>query len=110
MTHDLGERRVTQDGVRAQAYVFAQTGEHTLLSRFFFTKGESMAEDPATGSATANLGGWYLANNVSLPMTKVISQGELAGRPSTLQLRIDGDRQVFVAGEVIELGSGHIEL
>lgn len=101
---------VTGDGPRAQAYVFASTGADTLLSRFFFTKGSSVAEDPATGSATANLGGWYLANNVSLPLTRRISQGELVGRPSALQLRIDAQRDVFVAGEVIELGRGTVEL
>jgi trans-2,3-dihydro-3-hydroxyanthranilate isomerase len=103
-------QRVTRDGIRAQAYVFAATGTDTLLSRFFFTRGESLAEDPATGSATANLGGWYLTNNASLPLTKKISQGEYAGRPSTLTLRVDAERNIFVAGEVIELGGGHIEL
>lgn len=103
-------RRATQDGPRAQAYLFASTGKDTLLSRFFFSKGESIIEDPATGSATANLGGWYLANNVALPMTKLISQGELCGRPSTLQLRIDAQKNVFVAGQVVELGRGSVEL
>jgi PhzF family phenazine biosynthesis protein len=102
--------RVTQDGPRAQAYVFAATGKDTLLSRFFFSKGESLLEDPATGSATANLGGWYLANGATLPHAKIISQGEMVGRPSTLRLRIDAERNVFVAGEVIELGRGVIEL
>jgi trans-2,3-dihydro-3-hydroxyanthranilate isomerase len=102
--------RVTQDGPRAQAYVFATTGKDTLLSRFFFSKGESLLEDPATGSATANLGGWYLANNASLPLSRTISQGEMAGRPSTLRLRIDAERNVFVAGEVVELGRGSLEI
>ena len=103
-------KRVTQDGPRAQAYVFAPAGKDSLLSRFFFSKGESLLEDPATGSATANLGGWYLANQASLPLIKIISQGEMAGRPSTLHLRIDAARGVFVAGEVIELGRGQLEL
>jgi PhzF family phenazine biosynthesis protein len=103
-------RQATQDGPRAQAYVFAPTGPDTLMSRFFFSKGESLLEDPATGSATANLGGWFLANNAAVPMTKTISQGEMAGRPSTLRLRIDHDRKVFVAGEVVELGRGSLEL
>jgi PhzF family phenazine biosynthesis protein len=100
----------TQDGPRAQAYAFAYTGDETLLSRFFFTRGGSVVEDPATGSATANLGGWFLANNATLPLTRTISQGEMAGRPSSLQLRIDVSRNVFVAGDVIELGRGNIEL
>jgi trans-2,3-dihydro-3-hydroxyanthranilate isomerase len=101
---------VTADGPRPQAYVFADTGNDTLLSRFFFTKTGSVIEDPATGSATANLGGWYLANAPSLPLVKIISQGELAGRPSTLRLRIDSARSIFVAGEVVELGLGSINL
>jgi PhzF family phenazine biosynthesis protein len=103
-------KAATQDGPRAQAYVFGMTGDQTLLSRFFFSKGSSIAEDPATGSATANLGGWYLANAVSLPMTKHISQGEFVGRPSALRLRIDAERNVFVAGEVVDLGRGHVDL
>jgi trans-2,3-dihydro-3-hydroxyanthranilate isomerase len=102
--------QVTADGPRPQAYVFADTGNDTLLSRFFFTKTGSVIEDPATGSATANLGGWHLANSPSLPIIKIISQGELAGRPSTLRLRIDSARSIFVAGEVVELGGGYIEL
>lgn len=102
--------RVTNDGVRAQAYVFAETAKDTLLSRFFFSKEKSLLEDPATGSATANLGGWYLANSALLPLSKVISQGEMAGRPSTLRLRIDTERNVFVEGEVIEIGAGYVEL
>jgi trans-2,3-dihydro-3-hydroxyanthranilate isomerase len=102
--------RVTRDGPRAQAYVFATTGKDTLLSRFFFSKAESLLEDPATGSATANLGGWYLAHGAALPLTRTIAQGEMAGRPSTLHLRIDADRNVLVAGEVIELGRGYVDL
>lgn len=101
---------VTSDGPRAQVYIFAPTGPGTLLSRFFFSKAESVLEDPATGSATANLGAWYLAQQVTVPFARTISQGEHAGRPSTLRLRIDEDRNVFVAGEVIELGRGYVEL
>jgi PhzF family phenazine biosynthesis protein len=101
---------MTQEGPRAQAYVFAPLGNGRLLSRFFFCKGRSVVEDPATGSATANLGGWYLANGVALPTTQMISQGEFVGRPSSLRLHIDEERNVFVAGEVIELGRGYVEV
>jgi len=103
-------RRMTGDGARAQAYVFARRADGSLLARFFFSKGESLLEDPATGSATANLGGWLLANGASLPLSLTIAQGEMAGRPSALRLRIDAERRVFVAGEVIELGRGVVEL
>ena len=105
-------RRATGDGPRAQAYVFARRGDGGVLALFFFSKGESLLEDPATGSATANLGGWLLAQGAELPLTLTlaIAQGEMAGRPSLLRLRIDAARNVFVAGEVIELGRGVVEL
>lgn len=102
--------RVTEDGPRAQVYVFAETGPDTLLSRFFFSKGDSVVEDPATGSATANLGGWYLASGAALPLVRTISQGHQCGRPSTLRLRIDAERRVHVAGEVVALGHGFVDL
>lgn len=103
-------KAITQDGPRAQAYVFTPTGADTVLSRFFFTKGNSAAEDPATGSAAANLGGWYLANGAAGPLVRRIAQGEQAGRPSALRVRVDADRNVFVSGEVIELGRGYLDL
>ena len=93
----------------SMAYVFAPSGAG-LLARFFFPHGGSALEDPATGSATANLGGWYLAMGRTLPCEFEISQGEYAGRPSALRLRVDAERQIFVSGDVIELGRGTINL
>ena len=98
-----------QDGP-GMAYVFAETGKGRLLSRFFFPQGSAILEDPATGSATANLGGWCLATGRSLPCLFEISQGEYAGRPSTLFLKVEPDRRVLVSGDVIELGAGRFEL
>jgi predicted PhzF superfamily epimerase YddE/YHI9 len=69
-----------------------------------------MLEDPATGSATANFGGWCLAMNRPLPVALEISQGDLAGRPSTLHLDVGQDWRVRVAGEVIEVGAGSMTL
>jgi trans-2,3-dihydro-3-hydroxyanthranilate isomerase len=82
------------------------------LSRdgFFFPQGGAVIEDPATGSATANLGGWCLAMGRSLPQEYEISQGEYAGRPSTLFLQVGADRSIRVSGEVIVLGKGTITL
>lgn len=93
----------------SQAYVFAQAGGG-LLARFFFPHGNSVLEDPATGSATAHLGGWCLAVGRTLPCEFEISQGEYTGRPSSLRLRVDADRQIYVSGDVIELGRGTINL
>src|SRR3989449_4042294 len=90
--------RVNDD--RYLAYVFAETDGGEIRARFFFPKGTAIAEDPATGSACANLGGWFLARNVALP--RVIRQGDEVGRPSRLLLRVDANRRIFVSGQVIE--------
>lgn len=82
----------------------------SLVSRFFFPQGPAVAEDPATGSATANLGGWCIALGRALPCRFEIAQGEQAARPSTLYLDVDADRRVFVGGDVVELGRGTITI
>ncbi len=45
-----------------------------------------------------------------LPVDIEISQGELTGRPSLLRLEVDGQRRIFVSGEVVDLGGGRLEL
>jgi trans-2,3-dihydro-3-hydroxyanthranilate isomerase len=91
-------------------YVFALPAAQRGVARFFFPQGTSVVEDPATGSACASLGGWWLAMGRELPCHLTISQGEQISRPSTLHLDIGVDRQVSVGGEVIELGRGSLEL
>jgi trans-2,3-dihydro-3-hydroxyanthranilate isomerase len=105
---DLLAQLRSADG-HSMAYVFAPAGAG-LLSRFFFPKGSAVLEDPATGSATANLGGWCLAMGRKLPCEFEISQGEYTGRPSALRLRVDEERHVLVSGDVIELGRGAVTL
>lgn len=102
--------RMTADGARPQMYLFAPDGPEALLARFFFSHSGSVIEDPATGSAAANLGGWYLARRAGLPLTRIISQGAQAARPSILRLRIDGEGRVYVAGDVVDIGAGHVDL
>lgn len=99
----------SEDGI-GMAYVFAESGPGKTLARFFFPSGAAMLEDPATGSATANFGGWCLAMMRPLPLALEISQGELVGRPSALHLEVTRDRRIRVGGDVIELGSGTISL
>jgi PhzF family phenazine biosynthesis protein len=108
-TLDLFEKLKSADGA-GQAYVFASTGAKKILSRFFFPDGTAILEDPATGSACTNLGGWFLAMGRRPPLNFEISQGELIGRPSILQLEVNADNEVFVGGEVIEIGSGILNL
>jgi PhzF family phenazine biosynthesis protein len=102
------EKLRSADGA-AMVYVFALPSAQRAVARFFFPQGTSVLEDPATGSACANLGGWWLAMGRALPCDLVISQGEQIGRPSSLYLSIDLDRQIRVGGEVIELGRGILD-
>jgi trans-2,3-dihydro-3-hydroxyanthranilate isomerase len=106
---DLMKHVVSEDG-HSMAYVFAEIGSNQLLSRFFFPSGTAILEDPATGSATANLGGWFLATGRTVPLSYQISQGEYTGRPSSLYLSVTADRQIFVSGDVIELGRGTVDI
>jgi predicted PhzF superfamily epimerase YddE/YHI9 len=104
----------SRDGF-GMAYVFAETGTGRTgagrtVARFFFPQGTAMLEDPATGSATANFGGWCLAMQQPLPLLYEISQGEMAGRPSTLYLEVASDRHIRVSGDVVDLGSGTVTL
>jgi trans-2,3-dihydro-3-hydroxyanthranilate isomerase len=101
---------VESDDGHSMAYIFAELGANRLLSRFFFPLDSAILEDPATGSATANLGGWMLATGRTLPCSFEISQGEYAARPSTLFLTVDAQRRIFVSGEVIELGRGTLQI
>jgi PhzF family phenazine biosynthesis protein len=97
----------SEDG-HSMAYVFAFDGPGRALARFFFPQGSAILEDPATGSATANFGAWCLAMRRSLPLNMQISQGEFTGRPSSLFLSLNDQRQIFVGGEVVEIGRGTI--
>jgi trans-2,3-dihydro-3-hydroxyanthranilate isomerase len=104
-TPEMFDKLRSVDGL-GQAYVFASTGAKKIMSRFFFPDGAAILEDPATGSACANLGGWFLAMGRRPPLAFEVSQGELIGRPSILQLEVNTDNEVFVGGDVIEIGSG----
>lgn len=116
---ELFERIRSHDGA-GQVYLFsssgfsssgvAATGSKKILSRFFFPDGTAILEDPATGSACANLGAWFVAMGRRPPLQFEVSQGEYVGRPSTLQLEVNSDNEVFVGGDVIELGSGQLIL
>ena len=100
---------VASNGARAMAYVFAREGDH-VLARFFFPKHGAVIEDPGTGSACANLGGWLIATGKTLPQRLRIDQGEAVLRPCRLGLEVTGDRRIRVSGRVIEIGRGVVTL
>ena len=93
------------NGQRAMAYVFAREGDH-VLCRFFFPKHGAIIEDPGTGSACANLGGWLIATGAALPQQLTLDQGEAVARPCRLGLTVTANRRILVSGRVVELGRG----
>jgi PhzF family phenazine biosynthesis protein len=97
------------NGERAMAYVFARDGD-CVLSRFFFPKFGSVVEDPGTGSACANLGGWLLVTGAKLPQNLVVDQGEAVKRTCRLGLTVTADRRILVSGRVIEIARGTVTL
>lgn len=109
-------KQIASEAGRSMAYVFApngvdgQSGKPKIVSRFFFLKHTSVVEDPGTGSATANLGGWMLRAKRSLPIEFSIEQGAQVNRLCHLSLRLDAQREIFVGGRVVELGRGSVSI
>lgn len=94
---------------RSMAYVFAMTGPATIESRFFFLNHGSVIEDPGTGSATANLGGWMLRQQRT-PGSWSIQQGGQVQRLCHIGLEVTAESRIQVSGTVRALGSGSITL
>jgi trans-2,3-dihydro-3-hydroxyanthranilate isomerase len=104
-------KRHTNEAGMVKIYVWAETGDGQIVARFFFSnRCGAIEEDPGTGSACANLGGWMLATKKPLPITRIIYQGDRVGRPSRLRLSVDEAGSIFVAGRVIELGRGTVSI
>ena len=85
------------------AYVWARDANGELVVRFFFTSHGTGIENPATGSACANLGGWMLATGRRCRSRRRCAKAMRSRRPSRLGLRVDAERQIYVTGLVIEL-------
>jgi len=92
------------------AYVWALQPSGDVLARYLFLTRGVVTEDPATGSACANLAGWMLATGGVPPIRLKVRQGAQIQRPSALDLRVGADRAIHVGGEVLELGRGSISL
>jgi PhzF family phenazine biosynthesis protein len=89
-------------------YLWADTAPGEVEARALVTDGTVVSEDPATGSACANLGAWFAAEGSSGEL--LVRQGAHIGRPSTLHLSVDQDETVRVAGLVHEVGVGEVLL
>lgn len=99
-------------GVRLRFHlvnVFVRGGRLTGNPLCVFAADGVLREDPATGSACANLGGWYPATGASVPLVRRVHQGEHPCRPSEMLLSVDQARTVRVGGAVVALGTGEIQ-
>jgi trans-2,3-dihydro-3-hydroxyanthranilate isomerase len=101
----LMAKHSTNLGGQAKSYVFARTAGGFESRYFWMTGASSIAEDPGTGSACANLGGWWLATQGGTPLSADINQARQINRPNLLKLKVERG-QIQVGGRVIEIGSG----
>lgn len=92
----------------AMAMVWAWTGPGTIEARFFFGQDGAMLEDPATGSASANLGGLLASRGFRGTVT--VSQGAAVSRPSSLLVEVTDAGRVHVGGLVRDVGRGMLEI
>jgi trans-2,3-dihydro-3-hydroxyanthranilate isomerase len=96
-------------------YAYVRTGPNAIQARMFDPPA-GIAEDPATGSATAILAAQLLASGALGDGTSVwtLRQGVEMGRPSDLRLSIDvADNAIAairVAGGAVKIADGHIRV
>ncbi|WP_080509550.1 PhzF family phenazine biosynthesis protein [Chromobacterium subtsugae] len=105
---ELFRRHATLHPGRSIAYLWHQQGGVATV-RLFFDQQGSVIEDPGTGSACANLGGWCALNGLA-PLSWRLEQGEAIGRPNVLYLDVDAAGRVEVGGRAQAVGSGEFTL
>ncbi len=86
-------------------YAWVRTGPEAVEARMFAASGSMLEEDPATGSACANLGGWLAARG-ERGIEITVAQGAATGRPSRLRLGVGRAGEISVGGLVTVVGSG----
>ena len=74
----------------------------------FFNPTMGIVEDPATGTAAGPLAAFLTRHgDVRAGRPVLIQQGDATGRPSRLQIEVDGDR-VRITGTGLVVGTGHL--
>jgi trans-2,3-dihydro-3-hydroxyanthranilate isomerase len=90
-----------------KTYVFARTADG-FVARFFSMSDQSnIIEDPGTGSACANLGGWWMTTEGAAVLDARVCQGTCVGRENVVWLSVR-DGQISVGGRVVQIGSGEL--
>lgn len=103
--------RFANDRGLVKIYCWAPPRDGVAPVRFFFDKqAGALAEDPGTGSAAANLGGWLTATAPGTAHRLTLHQGDHLGRACRIRLEVAGDGAIRVGGRVVALGSGTVDL
>lgn len=106
----IGELAYSDVASEAVVYVIGPRADGELEARFFTLIQGAIVEDPATGSACANYGGYLSrAGATPLPYEAFIHQGSHVQRPSRLGLRVTRE-DIFVRGEVVHVGEGTLHI
>lgn len=90
-------------------YLFSVRGGGDVMARMF-DRFMAIGEDPATGSAAGPLGAYLSRHGLAgMPGRAMVSQGEMVGRPSFLQVDVapqGGSWAISVSGGVRLMGEG----
>jgi PhzF family phenazine biosynthesis protein len=113
--------RASPDGQRLAAVLRAAGGEGCYLYSLdpvddssaayarFFNPTVGIAEDPATGTAAGPLATHLIAHGAAQEGPVLIEQGEALGRPSRIEIRVEGD-SVTIAGSAVVSAEGTLLL
>ena len=96
-------------GGETLVYLWHEGDDGSIEARAVYSEGAGSGEDAATGSACANLGGWWHARG-ERGLRRTVRQGDAVHRPSELHLEVDADGGIHVGGTVHELGKGVLVL
>ena len=91
------------------ASALAAAAPPDLEVRFFFDRGDGVAEDPITGSFNASLAQWLIAEG-HMPAPYVAAQGTCIGRDGRVHITHDSAGQVWVGGDVATCIEGSVRL
>ncbi|RMC92380.1 PhzF family phenazine biosynthesis protein [Aquitalea palustris] len=93
---------------RSVAYLWHEA-DGVATVRLFYGQDGAVLEDPGTGSACANLGGWCSLHQ-RYPLQWRVEQGAVLQRPNVLHLTVDDARRIYVGGKVVALAQGEFLL
>ena len=109
---------VRREGKIAAAYIYA-SDRHSGINSYrarMFAPWDGMPEDPATGAAAAAFSGavWQAEGLVSGRHEVVIHQGVEMGRPSRINLHLEGDAgnltRATISGNAVKVAEGKLFL